>query len=64
MTIDDALQRFLLQLGADGRSPHTIGQYRRHVRVLAAWWRDVGHSGDVSAIAHEDIARFLSSPRA
>ncbi len=30
MTIDDALERFLVQLEADGRSPHTTGQYRRH----------------------------------
>ncbi len=32
MTIDDALARFLVQLEADGRSPHTTGLYRRHVR--------------------------------
>ena len=34
MTIDDALSLFLVQLEADGRSPHTIEQYRRHVRAL------------------------------
>ena len=36
VTIDDALARFLVQLEADGRSPHTI---------VAAWWRDVGPGG-------------------
>ena len=62
MTIDDALARFLVQLEADGRSPHTIGQYRRHVRLFSAWWRDVGPGGAVDAVSHEDVARFLSSP--
>ncbi len=42
MNIEDALARFLLQLEADGRSRHTIGQYRRHVRLLAAWYAHVG----------------------
>ncbi len=64
MTIDDALARFLVQLEADCRSPHTTGQYRRHVRLLGAWWRDVGPGGAVDAVSHEDIARFLASPQA
>ena len=64
MTIDDGLARFLVQLEADGRSPHTTGQYRRHVRLLAAWWRDVGAGGAIEAITHEDIARFLASRQA
>ncbi len=59
MTIDDALTRFLVQLEADGRSPHTTGQYRRHVRLFGAWWRDVGPGGTVGAITHEDIAWFF-----
>jgi site-specific recombinase XerD len=62
--IEDALERFLLQLEADGRSPHTTGQYARHVRTLARWARDVGHGGDVAAVSHEDVARFLASPQA
>ena len=37
MQVQTALDRFLVQLEADGRSPHTIRQYRRHVRLLAAW---------------------------
>ena len=36
MTIDEALDRFLVQLAADGRSEHTIGQYRRHMCTLGA----------------------------
>ncbi len=42
MTIEDALSRFLIQLDADGRSPHTLAQYRRHLRTLARWAADVG----------------------
>jgi hypothetical protein len=41
MYIDDGLAKFIVQLEADGRSTRTIGQYRRHVRLLAAWCRDV-----------------------
>ncbi len=31
------LQAFLLQLEANDRSPHMIGQYRRHEAALGAW---------------------------
>ena len=62
MRIEDGLGKFLLQLEADGRSPHTIAQYRRHVRLLARWAADVGHTGDLREISPEDIARFLGSP--
>ena len=64
VTIDDCLQRFLVQLEADGRSPHTIGQYRRHVLLFAAWWRDVGPGGAIEEVSHEDVAQFLASPHA
>ncbi len=37
VNLQAALQAFLLQLQADGRSPHTVGQYRRHVTTLTAW---------------------------
>lgn len=36
MRIAASLARFLVQLQADGRSPHTIAQYERHVRRFAA----------------------------
>jgi site-specific recombinase XerC len=63
MTIDEALDRFLVQLAADGRSEHTIGQYRRHVRTLARWARDVRpRRGRVADLDHEAIARFLAAP--
>ena len=64
MKIGSALDRFLQQLDADGRSPHTIAQYRRHVRLLARWAADVGPSDAIDALTHEDVARFLSSPLA
>jgi len=64
MHIDDGLAKLIVQLEADGRSAHTIGQYRRHVRLLAAWCRDVRHSGDLGTISHEDIATVLASTQA
>jgi len=64
MTIQEALDRFLVQLEADGRSPHTVGQYRRHVQSLARWLSETGQAGEVGDLNHELIARFLSSPAA
>jgi integrase/recombinase XerC len=63
MQIEDALERFVVQLAADGRSPHTIGQYRRHIGALARWARDVRPRGArVEDIDHEAVAAFLTSP--
>ena len=64
MQIEESLSKFLIQLEADGRAASTIAQYDRHVRLFAAWCAQVRHSGDLSEIGHEDIARFLSSPQA
>lgn len=64
MDVTTAVRKFLRQLEADGRSPHTVGQYRRHLRLFAAWAADVGHSGRLSAIDHETVARFLTSRQA
>lgn len=64
MKIQEALQKFLLQLEADGRSCHTIQQYKRHVRLFSHWACEDGLCGDVSKITLEDIARFLTSPQA
>ncbi len=61
MHLENALERFLLQLKADGRSPHTIGQYRRHVRMFAAWLANVGHSGSAGDVTPDDLAAFLAS---
>jgi site-specific recombinase XerC len=62
MNIEEALSRFLVQLEADGRSGHTIGQYRRHIRALARWLAAERLPLDVAAVTHEDVARFVASP--
>ena len=64
MQIQDALDLFVGQLEADGRSPHTIDQYRRHVRALAAWLAHTGRSGDLAALGHQDVAMFFGAPGA
>ena len=64
MNINPGFLVFERQLEADGRSVHTIRQYRRHVRLFAAWCAENGLCGDVSEIGHEHIAQFLSSPAA
>jgi site-specific recombinase XerD len=64
MRIEQALEKFLVQLEADGRSPHTINQYLRHVTAFAEWARSNEIRGDVDAITHEDAARFLASKAA
>jgi site-specific recombinase XerD len=64
MKIKEALERYLTQLKADGRSPHTSGQYRRHVALLGSWLTERGHSLAVEEIDHETLAQFLSSPSA
>ncbi len=61
MNITDALARFLVQLHADGRSPHTIGQYKRHITALARWMAGNGHGLDVVHLDHEALALFLTS---
>jgi integrase/recombinase XerC len=63
MTILEALGRFEIQLAADGRSVHTIGQYRRHVRAFDAWAESIGVR-EIEKVTHEHVARFLSSPAA
>jgi site-specific recombinase XerC len=63
MTLQDALDRFLVQLAADGRSHHTIAQYRRHVGLVARWVANVGPpEAGIEALDHEDLARFLAAP--
>lgn len=64
MVIADALERFLVQLQADGRSRHTIGQYRRHVAALTRWLAASGHPAEVAALDHETVAGFLASAAA
>lgn len=64
MRLLEALRRYEVQLEADGRSTHTIGQYRRHVALLARWIEAAGGSDALDAITHETLARFLTSPDA
>ncbi|HVS08620.1 MAG TPA: site-specific integrase, partial [Planctomycetota bacterium] len=64
MNTNEALERFLVQFEADGRSAHTIGQYRRHIVLLARWLAKERGDVGVDAITHEDLARFLASPDA
>ena len=60
MQLQEALQAFLLQLSADGRSPHTIGQYRRHVMTLIAWVDVAGAGTDIVSLVPELLARFFT----
>src|SRR4029079_7415285 len=64
MNIQTALFRFLVQLEADGRSHHTIGQYRRYVGAFAAWVAHGRGSRAVTRVGHKDIAEFLAAPEA
>ena len=63
MHVQEALQAFLIQLEADGRSPHTIGQYRRHGLAFAAW---LAAHGDrpVADLKPDDLARFFADDAA
>lgn len=62
MILQDALDRFLVQLKADGRSDHTIHQYRRHVGAFGAWLAHGGPRRAVANVRHEDVAAFLAAP--
>jgi site-specific recombinase XerC len=53
MRLADALTRFLTQLQADGRSPHTVAQYRRHVHRFASWLEAEAITDDVAALEPE-----------
>ena len=64
MRLQDALDRFVVQLQADGRSQHTIAQYRRHIALLGRWLEAAGHSDDVDELSHELLAQFLIAPDA
>ena len=57
MLLLDALDAYLVQLAADGRSPLTIAQARRHVRLLASFLGPV----ELTDLRYEDLARFLAS---
>lgn len=64
MDLYAALDRYLVQLQADGRSEHTRKQIARHVRALGRWLAADGHPLDVGEVTEEDLARFLCSDAA
>ena len=64
MHLQAALQAFLLQLEADGRSPHTIGQYRRHGAALANWLAATNSPTDVAKLTPALLARFFADDAA
>src|ERR1043166_5182365 len=61
MQLQDALQGFMRQLAADGRSPHTINQYRRHGTALATWLTATGAGTNVADLTPDLLARFFAS---
>ena len=61
MKLLDALGRFETQMRADGRSPHTVKSYRRHIALLDRWLASTKRSNDLAAIDHETLAVFLGS---
>ncbi len=62
MLLLDALESFLRQCDANGRSIHTRRQYQRHVALLASWAQREGLPPTLEALDHEVLARFLASP--
>ena len=64
MRLLTVLDRYLVQLQADGRSPFWQSQVERHVRFLDRWMAEHRLPRDVRRITHEHIARFLASPEA
>ena len=61
VNLQAALQAFLLQLRADGRSEHTVGQYRRHGNALVAWLAATGAGTDVADLTPTVLATFFAS---
>ncbi len=64
MRLHDALDSFLLQLEADGQSPHTLGQYGRQIRRLGHWLAGEGRDDKLDSFTPEVLARFLVSSSA
>jgi len=64
MRVIAVLAKYLLQLKADGRSPYTIDQIKRHVTFLDRWLAHHRLPRDVRRITHQHVARFLASPEA
>jgi site-specific recombinase XerD len=54
---DSAVARFLIQLDADGRSEHTILQYRRHLFAFRRWLEERDGDGR-EGTTHSEAARL------
>ena len=61
LTLPDALALFAEQLRADGRSKHTLDQYRRHVQAFSEWAGSIGLIDCISEIDHVVLAKYLCS---
>jgi integrase/recombinase XerC len=61
MDLRQALQVYLLQLRADGRSPHTIKSYERHLGSLLDWLAKHGRNAALDEITPQVLAEFLVS---
>ena len=61
MELQAALQGFLVQLRADGRSEHTVRQYERHGRALLAWLTAAAIGTDLGDLTPDVVARFFAS---
>lgn len=61
MRLQDALDGFVRQLHADGRSRHTIMQYERHVLALGSWLAANGHDQDTASLTPDLIAQFIGT---
>lgn len=58
MKLEDAAQRYLESLTADGRSPHTIGAYSRDLAAFALFAGDL----DLDSVTPALLQRFMASP--
>jgi site-specific recombinase XerD len=61
MRIEQALEKYILQLKGNGRSEHTVAQVRRHVRLFEAWLESTDKSTELAQVGHEHVALFLAS---
>lgn len=59
MTIPKAIEEFLAGLEAEGRSPHTLGAYRRDLAVFAAFAKQA-RVRNVGAVTPQLLQRFIA----
>lgn len=61
MQLEEALEMYEVQLQADGRSEHTINQYRRHLGLFANWLRGERRGAELESLDPPSLAGFLVS---